>query len=67
MGGSSEYHGLNAYQNSKEQWSHRKHSISHLHVFGCISFAHVCREKRSKLDAKRKIYMFVGYNEKFKD
>ena len=37
---------------SKEARSGKKPSISHLRVFGCIAYAKVPVEKRSKLDAK---------------
>jgi hypothetical protein len=50
----------------EESWSGRKPSVSNFHVFGCISFAHIPKEKRSNLDAKSKVYMFVGYSEQSK-
>jgi hypothetical protein len=34
--------------------------------FNCIAFAHIPKEKRSNLDAKNKVYIFVGYSEQSK-
>jgi len=44
-----------------EVWSGRKPSIRHLHVFGCEAYAHVAREKRSKLENKAVKCIFIGY------
>ena len=35
-----------------EAWSEIKPSVSHLKIFGCICYAHVPAEKRTKLDEK---------------
>ena len=44
----------------EEFWCGKNVKFSHLQVFGCVSYAH------SKLDAKSKIYFFIGYgDEKF--
>ena len=44
----------------EEFWYGKNVKFSHLQVFGCVSYAH------SKLDAKSKIYFFIGYgDEKF--
>ena len=47
----------------KEEWQGRRISYSHLKVFGCQAFAHVPKEKRSKLDPKSEPCIFVGYGE----
>ena len=40
--------------------------FSHLKVFGCISYVHIDSDAHSKLDAKSKICLFIGYgDEKF--
>ena len=35
-----------------EAWSGIKPSVSHFKIFGCICYAHVPAEKRTKLDEK---------------
>lgn len=52
------------FHNSKtpyEMWYKRKPDISNLHVFGCISYAHIPSSKRSKLDKKAQKMQFIGY------
>ncbi|KAL5569040.1 hypothetical protein UlMin_025615 [Ulmus minor] len=49
-----------------EAWSGRKPSAKHLKVFGCICYAHIPQEKRSKLDEKTKKGIFLGYSTKSK-
>ncbi|GJU62276.1 retrovirus-related pol polyprotein from transposon TNT 1-94 [Tanacetum coccineum] len=44
-----------------EAWSGIKPSIQHLKVFGSISYYHIPDIKRSKLDAKARKGIFVGY------
>ncbi|KAK3749555.1 hypothetical protein QZH41_007287 [Actinostola sp. cb2023] len=39
----------------------RKPNISHLKVFGCVSYVHVPDSQRKKLDAKARKAIFVGY------
>ena len=41
-------------------WDGRKPSLKHLHVFGCLAFVHVPKEKRKKLDTKATPGIFVG-------
>ena len=49
-----------------EVWSGKEVKFSHLKVFGYISYVHIDSDARSKLDAKSKIYFFIGYgDEKF--
>jgi transposase InsO family protein len=45
----------------EEKWSGNKVNLSSLKVFGCIAYAMIPTEKRKKLDAKSKMYVFVGY------
>lgn len=47
----------------EEAWSGAKPSVNHLKVFGCRAFVHVPKEKRTKLDAKTKECVMVGYCE----
>ncbi|PKI43720.1 hypothetical protein CRG98_035882 [Punica granatum] len=45
----------------QQVWTGKKVSYKHLRVFGCRAFVHIPRDKRSKLDAKAKQYIFLGY------
>ncbi len=45
-----------------EMWYGRKPDVSHLRVFGCISYAHIPDAGRQKLDRKAKKLRFVGYS-----
>ena len=45
-----------------EVWSGKKPSIRHFHVFGCEDYAHVPKEKRSKLENKAVKCIFMGYS-----
>lgn len=45
-----------------EAWTGIKPRVSHLKVFGCISYALVDSNKRSKLDSKSEKCIFVGYS-----
>ena len=47
----------------KEAWTCMNHSVSHLKVFGCVTYAHVLDELRKKLDKKGQKCIFVGYSE----
>lgn len=47
----------------EEKWLERKVDLEHIRVFGCKAYAHIPREKRTKLDPKSKQYIFVGYCE----
>ena len=50
----------------KKVWSGKEVKFSHLKVFYCVSYVHIDSDVRSKLDAKSKIYFFIGYGyEKF--
>lgn len=48
---------------SEEAWTRRKHIVAHMRVFGCLAYAMVPDEKRSKLDAKGIKCLFLGYCE----
>ncbi|KAE8693764.1 putative galacturonosyltransferase-like 4 [Hibiscus syriacus] len=45
----------------EEVWSKKEINLSHLRVFGCISYVHIDSAERSKLDAKSNKCSFVGY------
>ncbi|KAE8706762.1 Retrovirus-related Pol polyprotein from transposon TNT 1-94 [Hibiscus syriacus] len=45
----------------EEVWSKKEINLSHLRVFGCISYVHIDSAERSKLDAKSNKCAFVGY------
>jgi hypothetical protein len=44
-----------------EVWMGKNPSLQHLHVFGCEAYAHVPKEKWSKLDNKAVKCIFIGY------
>ena len=44
-------------------WFDKNVSYDHLHVFGCKAFVHISRDERSKLDAKIRLCIFIGYVE----
>ncbi|KAK9157521.1 hypothetical protein Scep_004095 [Stephania cephalantha] len=48
-------------QTPYEAWCGRRPSVSHLRVFGCISYALVNSQVRQKLDEKSEKCIFVGY------
>ena len=43
-----------------EMWTGRKLILSHIHIWGCL--AYVLKQSSDKLDAKSKLYYFVGYS-----
>ncbi|KAE8688563.1 Retrovirus-related Pol polyprotein from transposon TNT 1-94 [Hibiscus syriacus] len=45
----------------EEVWSKKEINLSHLRVFGCISYVHIDSAERSKLDAKSNKCAFFGY------
>ena len=45
-----------------EAWSGQKPSAKHLRVFGCVCYAHIPDQKRSKLDDKSEKGIFLGYS-----
>ncbi|GMJ10476.1 hypothetical protein HRI_004716700 [Hibiscus trionum] len=42
-------------------WFGKDVSYDHLRVFGCKTFVHVLKDERSKLDAKTRQCIFIGY------
>ena len=50
----------------KEAWSGRKHSVTHMRVFGCVSYTHAPNELRKKLDKKGVKCIFAGYSDESK-
>jgi len=42
-------------------WHGKDVSYNHLRVFGCKAFVHVLKDERSKLDAKARECIFIGY------
>ncbi|KAJ1691007.1 hypothetical protein LUZ63_015162 [Rhynchospora breviuscula] len=53
-------------QTPQETWSGIKPTVSHLKIFGSVTYAHVPDQRRTKLDDKSKKYVFIGYDEKTK-
>ena len=45
-----------------EAWHQKKPSLEHVRVFACVSYTHVPDVKRSKLDHKSQIGIFLGYS-----
>lgn len=45
----------------KEAWTEKEVKLSHLRIFGCISYVHINSADRSKLDVKSKVCTFLGY------
>jgi hypothetical protein len=46
----------------EEKFTGKKLDVSHLKVFGCITYVHVPDEKRSKLYPKAEKCIFIGYS-----
>ena len=44
-----------------EVWIGQEVKLDHLRVFGCLAYAHIEKEERSKLDPKSRKYIFLGY------
>ena len=44
-------------------WSNNEISYDYLRVFGCKAFVHIPKDKRSKLDAKTRPCVFIGYGQ----
>ena len=49
------------YKTPKELWSSQKLNISHLRVFRCLTWVHILKKRRHKLQPKSKAMIFVGY------
>ncbi|KAF8399625.1 hypothetical protein HHK36_015494 [Tetracentron sinense] len=50
----------------QQAWGSYKPSVSHLKIFGCISYAQVPEAKRKKLDDHGEKCIFIGYSEESK-
>ena len=46
-----------------ELWYGKKPNLEHFRVFGCKAYVHTPDQKRSKLDAKSKPCIFIGYSD----
>ena len=47
---------------ANEVWTGNEVDYSRLRVFGCLAYAHIARDERSKLDAKSIQCTFLGYH-----
>ncbi len=47
---------------SEKKFTCKKPYVSHLKVYSCITYEHVPNEKRSKLDPKVEMCIFIGYS-----
>ncbi|GJZ28932.1 retrovirus-related pol polyprotein from transposon TNT 1-94 [Tanacetum coccineum] len=50
----------------QEAWNGLKPTVSHLRVFGSITYVYVLSQKRSKLDDRNEKHVFVGYDKQSK-
>ena len=50
-----------------EAWTGSKPNVSYLRIFGCDVYAHVPKDKRSKLVSKTRRSIFPGYGQGIKD
>ncbi|CAI5717293.1 unnamed protein product [Hyaloperonospora brassicae] len=46
-----------------EAWTQKEPLLKNLKVFGCHAYVHIPREKRSKLDARSVLCLFLGYSD----
>ena len=46
----------------QEAWSGQKPGVGHLRVFGSITFAHVPKQRRTKLDDRNAEFVLIGYD-----
>ncbi|GJW57802.1 retrovirus-related pol polyprotein from transposon TNT 1-94 [Tanacetum coccineum] len=51
---------------SQEAWNGMKPIVSHLRIFGSITYVHVPSQRLSKLDDRSKKHVFVGYDKQSK-
>lgn len=47
----------------KEAYSRQKPHLGHLRIFGCLTYSHVPKERRTKLEPTAEKGIFVGYSE----
>ena len=45
-----------------EAWFGRKPEVSHLRIFGSVCYVHVPEEKRTKLEERAELGIFIGYS-----
>ena len=45
----------------EKKWLEKKIGLSHLRVFGCTIFVHIGAGEQSKLDARSRKMVFLGY------
>ncbi|GKV53012.1 hypothetical protein SLEP1_g59562 [Rubroshorea leprosula] len=50
----------------EEAWSGRRPAVDYFRIFGCIAYAHVPDQKRSKLDDKGEKCIFLGVSDQSK-
>ena len=50
------------YKMLKELWSVQMPNISHLRVFGCLTWVHILKKRRHKLQPKSREMIFFGMN-----
>ncbi|GMI66347.1 hypothetical protein HRI_000304000 [Hibiscus trionum] len=50
----------------EEAWSGKRPSIEHFRIFGCVAYAHIPDQKRTKLDEKAEKCIFLGVSEQSK-
>jgi len=53
-------------QTPQEAWSGHKPIVSHFKLLTSVASAYILDQRRTKVDDKSKIYMFIGYDEKMK-
>ena len=49
------------YQLSEEVWSGKEVKLSHLIIFGCVSYTLIYSNSRDKLDPNARKCFFIGY------
>jgi hypothetical protein len=47
----------------EEAYTRQKPQVGHFRIFGCITFSHVPKERRTKLEPTAEKGIFVGYSE----
>ena len=50
----------------EEAWSGRRPVVDHFRIFGCIAYAHIPDQKRTKLDDKGEKCIFLGVSDQSK-
>ena len=56
-------HSALGFKIPEEMFSGKKPKVSHLKIFGCLMFAHILKERRTKMDPSGNKGIFVGYCE----